>query len=53
MVYHSMAEKKVPHHDLRVIRSTFATTAGLRVTRSALQGAAALGYGAREIVAVI
>ncbi|MET0970113.1 MAG: type II toxin-antitoxin system MqsR family toxin [Tardiphaga sp.] len=48
-----MAEKRVPHHALLAIQSMFSTVGGLRATWSAVQGAAALGYGRADIVAVI
>ena len=53
MVYSGMVEKSRPHHDLRVIKASFATARDLRITGSALKDAAALGYNSDEIVAVI
>jgi motility quorum-sensing regulator/GCU-specific mRNA interferase toxin len=48
-----MTEKRKPTYDLDAIKAAFATVEGLRATGSALRGAAALGFGRREIVATI
>ena len=48
-----MTEKRKPTYDLEAIKAVFSTVVGLKVTGSALRGAAALGFGSHEIVAVI
>ncbi len=52
MVY-MMPEKKTPHFDLEAIKSAFSMASNLVATKSALQGAAALGFGSEEIVASV
>ena len=46
-------EKRRPHHALAALRKAFATPAGLRLTRSALKDAQALGFSLAMIVEVI
>lgn len=48
-----MTEKRKPTYDLEAIKAVFATVAGLHATGSAVRGAAALGFGRQEMVAVI
>lgn len=48
-----MTEKRKPTYDLNAIKSAFGSVESLRLTGSALRGAAALGCGRREIVDVI
>lgn len=52
MVY-LMTEKRTPHFDLETIKSTFSKASRLVATKTALQGAAELGYGSAEIVSII
>lgn len=47
-----MTEKRTAHHDLDAIKRAFAQGKGL-FTKVATRDAAAMGYGSREIVAVI
>lgn len=53
VLYGRMAEKRKPTYDIAAIKAAFSTVEKLSVTGSALKGAAALGYGRRDIVAVI
>ena len=48
-----MAEKRKPTYDLDAFKAAFSNEEKLRVTGSALKGAAALGFGRSEIVATI
>jgi motility quorum-sensing regulator / GCU-specific mRNA interferase toxin len=48
-----MTEKRKPSHDLNAIRASFSTIRSLNATASAIRGAAALGFGRREIVETI
>lgn len=48
-----MTEKRKPTHNLEAIKAAFSTIEKLKVTGSALKGAAALGFGRREIVVAI
>ena len=48
-----MTEKRKPTYDLEAIKSAFSTVEGLNATGSAIRGAAALGFGRREIVSAI
>jgi len=48
-----VTEKRRPSYDLRAIKSAFSGVDRLNVTGSALRGAAALGYGRRDMVEVI
>jgi len=48
-----MSEKRKPTYDIDAIKAVFATVDKLNVTGSALRGAASLGFGRSEIVAVI
>jgi motility quorum-sensing regulator/GCU-specific mRNA interferase toxin len=48
-----VTEKSKPTYDLEAIKAVFATVEGLRATGSALRGAAALGCGRRDMIAVI
>lgn len=49
----AMTEKHKPTYDLEAIKSAFSTVEGLNATGSAIRGAAALGFGRREIVGAI
>jgi motility quorum-sensing regulator/GCU-specific mRNA interferase toxin len=48
-----MPEKETAHYSLREIKGLFSKASRLLATRTAIQGAAALGYGSEEIVAII
>jgi motility quorum-sensing regulator/GCU-specific mRNA interferase toxin len=48
-----MSEKRRPTYDLAAFKEAFNAVDKLHVTGSALRGAAALGFGRREIVATI
>lgn len=48
-----MAEKRKPTYDLDAFKAAFASVEALHVTGAALRGAAALGFGRREIVATL
>jgi motility quorum-sensing regulator/GCU-specific mRNA interferase toxin len=48
-----MAEKSVPRYHLEAIKSVFSTSSELIATKTALQDAASLGYGSREIVTIL
>jgi motility quorum-sensing regulator / GCU-specific mRNA interferase toxin len=53
VLYCIVTEKRKPTYDLEAIKASFATVDNLRATGSAIRGAAALGYGRRDIVRVI
>ena len=48
-----MAIKRKPHHDLAAVKARFARVETLEVTRSAVEGARALGYSLEDIVDAI
>jgi motility quorum-sensing regulator/GCU-specific mRNA interferase toxin len=48
-----MAIKRKPHHDLRAVQSKFAQVETLEITRTAVQGARALGYSLEDIIEVV
>ncbi len=48
-----MVEKRKPTYDLVAFKAAFATVEGLRVTGTAVRGAAALGFDRAGIVAII
>ena len=48
-----MTEKRKPTYDIDAIKASFSTAENLKVTSSALLGAASLGFGRSEIVATI
>jgi motility quorum-sensing regulator/GCU-specific mRNA interferase toxin len=48
-----MPEKETAHYSFREIKGLFSKASRLSATRTAIQGAAALGYGSEEIVAII
>lgn len=48
-----MPEKRNPTYDLEAIKAAFSTVDRLHATGTALQNAAALGFGRAEIVATI
>ncbi len=48
-----MTDKKKPTYDLDAFKAAFSSTKRLKVTATALKGAAALGFGTAEIVATI
>jgi motility quorum-sensing regulator/GCU-specific mRNA interferase toxin len=53
VLYYIVTEKRKPTYDLEAIKASFVTVDNLRATGSAIRGAAALGYGRRDIVRVI
>ena len=48
-----MTEKRKPSHNLSAIRASFSMIKSLNATGSAIRGAAALGFGRREMVETI
>ncbi len=48
-----MAIKRKPHHDLMAVQAKFAQLATLEITRSAVEGARALGYSLEDIVEAV
>lgn len=48
-----MTEKRKPTYDIEAVKAVFSTVEKLNVTGSALKGAASLGFGRNEIVAII
>ncbi len=45
-----MAIKRKPHHPLSAVQAKFATVETLEITRTAVEGARALGYSLEDIV---
>ena len=48
-----MAIKRKPHHDLRAVQAKFAQVEPLEITRTAVEGARALGYSLEDIVEAV
>jgi motility quorum-sensing regulator/GCU-specific mRNA interferase toxin len=48
-----MTVKRKPHHDLTAIKAKFARPERLEITRSAIEGARALGYSLDDIVVAV
>ena len=48
-----MAEKRTPHYSLEEVQAAFSTAEGLRMTKSALEGALEVGYDSEDVVNVI
>ena len=48
-----MVTKRRPHHGLTAIKAKFARVETLEITRAAVQGAWALGYGLEDIVEAV
>ncbi len=48
-----MAVKRKPHHSLVAVKAKFLNAETLEITRSAVEGARALGYGLRQVVAAV
>lgn len=48
-----MAIKRKPHHDLRAVQAKFAQVEALEITRTAVEGARALGYSLEDIVEAV
>src|SRR5690606_28752747 len=48
-----MAIKRKPHHDLAAVKAKFAQADTLEITRTAVEGARALGYSLKDIVEVV
>ena len=49
----SIVIKRKPHHDLIAVKAKFARVETLEVTRSAVEGARALGYSLEDIVEAV
>ena len=45
-----MAIKRKPHHDLAAVQAKFARVETLEITRTAVEGARAMGYSLEDIV---
>jgi motility quorum-sensing regulator / GCU-specific mRNA interferase toxin len=52
-VYISVAIKQRPHHNLATIKAKFATVETLEITRTAVDGARALGYALEDVVEAV
>jgi len=48
-----MAIKRKPHHDLAAVKTRFAQADALEITRSAIEGARALGYSLEDVVGAV
>ncbi|WP_345934100.1 type II toxin-antitoxin system MqsR family toxin [Tistrella arctica] len=48
-----MVVKREPHHNLTAVQAKFAQVETLEVTRTAIEGARALGYSLKDIVDVV
>lgn len=48
-----MAIKRKPHHDLAAVQAKFARMETLEITRTAVEGARALGYSLEDIVEAV
>lgn len=48
-----MAIKRNPHHDLTAVQAKFAQVDTLEITRSAVEGARALGYSLEDILEAV
>jgi motility quorum-sensing regulator/GCU-specific mRNA interferase toxin len=48
-----MAIKRKPHHDLAAVKAKFAQVETLEITRTAVEGARALGYSLEDIVEAV
>lgn len=48
-----MAIKRRPHHDLTAVKAKFAQVETLETTRTAVEGARALGYALEDVVAAV
>lgn len=48
-----MAIKRKPHHDLAAVQAKFAKVDTLEITRTAVEGARALGYSLEDIVEAV
>lgn len=48
-----MAIKRKPHHNLAAVKAKFAQVETLEITRTAVEGARALGYSLKNIVEVV
>jgi motility quorum-sensing regulator/GCU-specific mRNA interferase toxin len=52
-VYSRLTIKRKPHHPLPGIKARFASVDSLDITRAAILGARALGYGLEDIMEVV
>lgn len=52
-MYIYVAIKRRPHHSLAAIKSKFATMETLEITRTAVEGARALGYALEDVVEAV
>jgi motility quorum-sensing regulator/GCU-specific mRNA interferase toxin len=48
-----MAIKRRPHHSLAAVKAKFATVETLEITRTAVEGAWALGYALEDVVEAV
>jgi motility quorum-sensing regulator/GCU-specific mRNA interferase toxin len=48
-----MAIKRKPHHNLAAVQAKFAQVETLEITRTAVEGARALGYSLKDIVEAV
>lgn len=48
-----MTVKRRPHHNLTAVQAKFAQVATLEITRTAVEGARALGYSLEDIVGAV
>ncbi len=48
-----MTIKRKPHHSLAAVKAKFARVESLEITRSAIQGARALGYALEDVVEAV
>lgn len=48
-----MAIKRKPHHDLAAVQAKFARVETLEITRTAVEGARAVGYSLEDIVEAV
>ena len=48
-----MAIKRKPHHELAAVQAKFAQAGTLEITRTAVEGARALGYSLEDIVEAV
>ncbi len=53
VLFSPMSEKRKPAYDIDAIKAAMSSVDALKVTGSALRGAASLGYGRREIITTI
>ncbi len=52
-MYVGLAIKRKPHHNLAAVQAKFAQVETLEITRTAVEGARALGYSLEDIVEAV